>query len=195
MSLKWLAFVVDTDTYAGNFERSLLAYVTGQKQDNFHDCDEKTAERVREELPSDVSAYFENNIGWGMDDLDDVPMLSRVIVHSTPGWFNNSMGGHFKEGQEAEAYEHYKNEVAENNKKYPTSGMKVSPTLLKCPAYQSVAIFINEVPPPDMLKLMKDRAADFCKSHIDIMGNTAPPIQVLGFRFVKKHSLYTERPA
>lgn len=195
MGLKWLAFVVDTDTYAGNFERSLLAYVTGQKQDNFHDFDEKTAERVREELPPDVSAYFENNIGWGLDDLDDVPMMSRVIVHSTPGWFNNGMGGHFKEGQEAEAFEDYKKQVAEYKSKHPGSSLDESPALIKCPSYQSVALFLNEVPPPEILHIMKERAAAFCKDHLDIMGDKAPPIEVLGFRFVEQHVTYVERPA
>jgi hypothetical protein len=195
MSRKWLAFVVDTDTYAGNFERSLLAYVTGQKQDNFHDFDEKTAERVQDELPPDVSAHFENNIGWGLDDLDDAPMMSRVTVHPTPGWFNHGMGGHYKDGQEAEAFEHYKQAIADYEKAHPGCDLHASPTLNKCPAYQSVAIFINEVPPPEILSLMKERATAFCKDHLDIMGDKAPPIEILGFRFVEQHVTYVERPA
>lgn len=195
MSMKWLAFVVDTDTYAGNFERSLLAYVTGQKQDNFHDFDEKTADRVRDELPPDVSAYFENNIGWGLDDLDDVPMMSRCVVHHTPGWFSHGRGGHYKDGQEHEAFEDYKKRIVEDKKLHPGYDLHWSPTLIKCPSYQSVAIFLNEVPPPEILSIMKARSVAFCKDHLDIMGTKAPTIEVLGFRFVEQHVTYTERPA
>lgn len=194
MSRKWLAFVVDTDTYAGNFERPMLAYVTGVKQDNFHDCDEKTADQVTDEFPEDVRAFFENNIGWGLDDGDDVPMIARCVIVPTPGWFNHGMGGHYKDGQEAEAFEDYKKECAKYKSQHPASSIEASPKLNKCPAYQSVAIFINDVPPPDMLKLMKDRATEFCKKPTSL-GRPIPPLGLLGFRFVELHTNYVDRPA
>ena len=46
-------FVIDTDIYAGNFERQMCAYITGQ----IGECEvgKENAELARQEIPNEVA--------------------------------------------------------------------------------------------------------------------------------------------
>ena len=59
-------FVIDTNEYAGNFEREMCAWLTGQ----VGECDvgKEMAAVARAELGPKTTEYFENNIGMVADD-------------------------------------------------------------------------------------------------------------------------------
>ena len=82
-------FIVDTGSYAGNFERELCAYVTGM----LGECE--VGSDQAEEFASQLSANpFEEIIEQIMDDSG----CSRpVSIWKTPGWFNNGAGKHYRE--------------------------------------------------------------------------------------------------
>jgi hypothetical protein len=80
-------FVIDTDTYAGNFERQMCAYVTGQ----IGECGvgEENAELAKQEIPDEVARLEEL-----IESVPDEHGCHRpVSIFPTPGWFSPGMGG------------------------------------------------------------------------------------------------------
>jgi len=126
-------FVIDTDKYSGNFERELCAYITGQTGD----CGvgQKIKEHVYSTIPKDKIDTFENLIGV---EPDEHGCYRPVKIYTTPGIYNNGMGFHYKEGEENKA-------------------------LVAFPAYQSVAICLNENPNQKIINYMKQRAEEYAK--------------------------------
>ncbi len=84
-------FIIDTEDYAGNFERELCAYLTGC----IGDCGvgQDMAELFCEETGLEP---FENV----MQEADDHGCMRPASAYPTPGWFNHGFGGHFREGDE-----------------------------------------------------------------------------------------------
>lgn len=179
-------FVIDTEQYAGSFERELTAYVTGQ----VGDC----------EVGYDLVKYYTSETGdenhERFDNLlehrsDENGCRRPCAIYPTPGWFNTGYGEHFKNGQEVEALEHYKTSV----KNYHTNTIKerkriravleagekysnwtiadcdreisqnedrieeelALTTVHKYPAYLSVAIFFESKPSAELVAFMKER--------------------------------------
>ena len=146
-----LAFVVDTESYSGNFERQMCGYITGV----IGEC----------EVGSEEAAEF-NNEHPGQNPFDDIVMQvpdehgcrRPVAIWPTPGWFNNSMGGHFRDGDLSTAQKHYRASCLEeaqerpyaddgNNKRHEAEcRARAEEQVTECPAYQSVAIFFGEEP-------------------------------------------------
>jgi len=181
-------FVIDTETYAGNFERETCAYATGQ----VGHCgvgEEEAAQFEDEAMKEKIGDIirFEN---------DEHGCARPASIWPTPGWFNNGVGGHFKPGQEAEALEHYKaymrkergdsiKSLQENNLKELEAGRPYANWTIpavhkqiaeyrkeiekaealtkpqKYDAYNSVAIFFDKKPTAEMIEVMKQRAQDF----------------------------------
>lgn len=83
------AIIIDTEMYAGNFEREMVAYVTGE----VGECGVGTdaAEVAQEELPAEARAWFEMNI---VQTSDEHGCWRPASIAPTPGWSNN---GHGKE--------------------------------------------------------------------------------------------------
>ena len=84
-------FVIDTDAYAGGFERQMCAYVTGQ----IGECEvgKEQAQVAQREIPH-VVAQLEDLI----DQVPDEHGCHRpVSIFPTPGWFNHGMGGYFRD--------------------------------------------------------------------------------------------------
>lgn len=84
--------VIDTEQYSGNFEREMCAYVTGQ----FGDCG------VGSELVDAYSSSIKHLSWWdehtcAEDDDKGYGCYRPASIWTTPGWFNNGMGGHFKD--------------------------------------------------------------------------------------------------
>lgn len=81
-------FIIDTDTYAGNFERELTAWCTG----HIGECcvGKGYADSFREECPAMVDAF---------DDLiihlpDEYQCYRPTTIYPTPGWSNDGNGHH-----------------------------------------------------------------------------------------------------
>ncbi len=65
-SFEGFAFIIDTNEYAGNFEREMCAYMTAQ----YGDCEVglETAESVRDKIPPNVLEWFEDNLNSEPDN-------------------------------------------------------------------------------------------------------------------------------
>ncbi len=153
-----VVFAIDTKDYSGNFEREMCAFVTGQ----VGECEVglEFTEDAAEELKS--FKWIEEHIVQEADDADS-PCLRPCAIWPTPGRVNNGRGGHFDED-------------------------KISPE--KCwgnhywPAYESVAIFFDEIPPQDVIDEMIERAKIFALDRPDWMDyqGKKKPITITGFR-------------
>lgn len=126
-----IIFVVHTNSYAGNFERELCAYITGQ----VGECEvgDDLAEMFAEEVGEDMQEAFAEIIGSNTDDNG----CSRPCeIYPTPGRLNNGVGTHFDAAPGQTGY----------------------------PAYESVAIYFDEMPTDEMFDLMKARTAEYAKT-------------------------------
>lgn len=81
--MKYYALVVDTDQYAGNFEREMASYCTGLEFP-------RGAEYITDEV--------ENAEWWEDNTYDDGE--EGCSIWTTPGWFNNGMGWHYEDTPE-----------------------------------------------------------------------------------------------
>lgn len=155
-------FIVDTEQYAGNFERELTAWITGA----VGECEvgREFANIAEKELPLDTRKWFEMNV---TNCPDDRGCYRPTSLWETPGWYNNGSGKEFK---------------VEPGENPPKKGY---------PAYLSVAIFLDEEPPPEIVEVMKERARSF---------NQRPgrrewdrDITVTGFRLIEQKVTKTTR--
>lgn len=101
---KWI-FVIDTEQYAGNFERPMCAYCTGVVGECEVGAEE--ADLYREEVDHDLF-----NDGMALEqrpDDSDHPCRRPCAIWPTPRWFNNGRGGHFRDdpAEEADALAHW----------------------------------------------------------------------------------------
>ena len=73
-------FIIDTDTYAGNFWRELCAFVTGQVSE----CGvgEEAASHTRGEIGNEILAWFSENV---VRETDDSGCARPVKIWTTPG--------------------------------------------------------------------------------------------------------------
>jgi hypothetical protein len=131
-------FVIDTDSYAGNFEREMTAYITGKSGE----CG------VGQELTDKFPDYFDEDLVISAPDERGCRRPCEII--ETPGWFKTGLGGHFKEGQEKEAEEHY----VESLKAHDMPQKKMQ----KHPAYLSVGIFLSRLPTKEETRKIRTRA-------------------------------------
>lgn len=158
-------FVVDTDSYAGNFERDMCAHITGQ----IGECGVGAEYRTDiEDLKEDhydfdlekICSWLENHV---IQVPDDHACYRPCTIWPTPGRTNNGNGGH--------------SDVTDSNP-------------MKWPAYESVAIFINEEPPEDVARFMVIRANTFYIRATK--WSPAEEIKVKGCRLVKETTVVTE---
>ena len=195
---------IDTNEYSGNFEREMCAFITGQ----IGECGvgDHLIVEAREELAEDT---FNNTLEWIEEHIvqesDDNGCYRPCSIWPTPGWYNNGMGGHYKDepGAEEQAlkdnYEALVNYNAgqlamvtariENNDFEDSSQpgawdkaacirtknridkelaeAKAKAKVNKWPAYMSVAIFFEEVPPKEVMDVIIDRARHFATERPD----------------------------
>ncbi|MBS3089663.1 hypothetical protein J4461_02150 [Candidatus Pacearchaeota archaeon] len=196
-------FVIDTDKYAGNFEREMCAYITGQ----IGECEvgKENAKLARQEIP-DVVARLDELI----DSVPDENGCHRpVSIFPTPGWFNNGMGGHFRDGQEEKALAHYKQETKKYYEKAPESyaenlrekvrvegQQKIDEAnaltvVQKYPAYMSIAIYFHSIPDRDLIDVIKQRARDIAAQGVGLRLFESQ-VRIDGFRFLEQYTTYKE---
>lgn len=155
MSTDWIndyaapwVFVIDTDQYAGNFEREMCAYCTGM----IGQCGvgEEMMELFKEDFKLEANKYDEDN-----------PFMDYIDI-----WVMNDDGC----GR-------------------PTSIWR-SPSGDGC---NSVAIFFEQEPTEELIKIMKERAQSFVKDRPDAKEHrTTNPFKILGFRLLKQVVTITE---
>lgn len=192
MSQKFI-IVVDTDRYAGNFERDSVSFATGLE------CGlGKETRLAREELSLPVLSWWEAHV-LEVEDREGVPRLAHIMP--TPGFFNHGLGNHFPSTEEgrrlaledykavATKYERDAIERLENTE--PGKGgwteeniredlMERKETLEKIasatsvkehPSYQSVAIYLDQVPAADLLELFERRIKRYLSEQsIEMLG-------------------------
>lgn len=184
-------FVVDTDHYAGSFQRELCAFVTG----TIGECGVGKEDKKLFEQDFPDENPFENSIDQCMDMYG---CHRPVVIWSTPGWFNWGIvdrGMNFRDGQEAEAeadrQKYYAEEVkrswyvdeSANERARAECRARAQRPMEKCPAFMSVGILFHEKPTDDLVCLMKERSARYCQEH---------DIPLTGFRFFKLEVVETE---
>jgi hypothetical protein len=162
----WL-FVIDTENYAGNFERPLCAYVTGV----VGECGvgEDETEIFNKEMAVNEYAYDEGKHPFQFVIMlpDEHGCRRPVTIFPTPGFFNDGMGGIYKTGEEERALREYREKchleaerLYKGSKEFWEEKAK-SRTLTKHPAYLSVAIFMNREPKDGEVAIMIDRSKKF----------------------------------
>ena len=155
-----LIFVIDTDSYAGNFERELCAYMTG--------CVGECG------VGDDMRTIFETEVGdpdelfeFIVSEPDEHGCSRPVTIYPNPRWFNDGNGNHYREGEKAK-------ELFQN---------------IKWPAYNSVAIFYDENEElgysQEKLKIMKERALKFFELKNEKSWKDFSNVKIEGFRTIK----------
>lgn len=155
---------INTERYAGNFERELCAYVTGQ----YGECGvgDLIAQGAQKSIKNLV--WFEHHLQWEPDEFD---CRRPVIIQPTEGWFNNGMGKCYK--TEGADFERAKDEAVETYREYHRSVQdqkseefyaNYRATWHGWPAWNTVGILIDDLPAPSevMIEIQK-RAEAFCR--------------------------------
>jgi len=158
-----IIFAIHTDSYSGNFERELCAYITGQ----VGDCGvgDDMAERFVEDLGEDLQEEFGEMIG---EHRDDHGISRPCVIYPTPGRYNNGMGQMFDctPGNSDPQY----------------------------PAYESVAIYFDEMPTDEMFDLMKARTDEYAKSEYNRKSyfKDRAPLIIRGFELIVEETTVKE---
>lgn len=86
-------FIIDTDQYAGNFERELTAYCTGIVGD-CHVGEEFLDEKISPGIFDNVLDLFENAVEMVPDE--EYGYMRSTTIYPTPGYYNDGKGNHIK---------------------------------------------------------------------------------------------------
>jgi hypothetical protein len=173
MSREWprdeKAIIIDTEQYAGNFEREMVAFITAQTGD----CGvgKESQALAEEELPEEALEWFESNV---MMMADEHGCFRPASIAPTPGWYNDGHGKHYPDSEKAaDLWE---------GKKHP--------------AYQSVEFVVAEWPPENVMNIISSRAKVFCQRfHKErevlsrmscLKGNSKKEIPLLGIRWAER---------
>ena len=136
--------IVDTEQYAGNFERDMVAFITGQ----VGECEvgQEQATTARTELAASTLAWFDNNT---MQLPDDHGCHRPANLAPTPGWYNDGNGNHKK--------------MKGDSTKKPKHNAYLS---VEMQFYRPLSFEIQQV--------IADRAVRFCADHCMFGGDPDP---------------------
>jgi len=179
--------VVDTDTYAGHFERELVAHMTG----HVGDCGvgDALAAAARAELPSRVREWADAHV-VKLPAADEQRCCRPAGLVPTPGWFNTGLGDHFPDGTSTEVVRAAYEKAARAELAYRADGLErqrasaimrpdieaIDAALVEArewtenllaqgpgryAAYLSVAVWLAAPPPEWVVKTFKERAWSF----------------------------------
>lgn len=178
-------FVIDTERYAGNFEREMTAYCTGQ----VGECGvgEAEAKKFAKGCKNTTLAKLFSDLILHVPD--DHGCCRPTSVWPTPGWWNDGLGNEYPDSEWGKQYtiDKYREEA----KKHQTKTDKDLPG--KWPAYHSVAIFFSGLPPDNLRYVIRERARDYCENLKNFKGGAAP-IKLIGFRLLKEVVSYEQFP-
>ncbi len=200
ISVPAFIFVVDTTSYAGNFERELCAAVTGEL--GICGVGDKERDMFRGRFP-DVD--FSEIIAQVQDDHGNPRPVS---IYPTPGYYNDGMGGAYTDADDpTEVYKRY---VKANEDYYQPHIVRAEKYIAdgdarwerdlagyhkrladareqgpgKFPSYQSVAIYFDTRPSEEQIAFLKDRANEYAAKK---------KLTILGFRLVQNVLTTTEQ--
>lgn len=191
-------FVIDTDRYAGNFEREMFSFMTGEKADESRVGDAEVALFQADYPNDDRFVLFLMNV----PDRYDISRPVSIWPSPLGIWFNNGMeGGDFIDDgtHEEEAQDHYVECCLDEARREPYAATLIDANqehqdkwltlaaqrFQKKPSYFSVAIFLATCPDNTLLTFMMDRARMFC---------ILRGINIYGFRLLKPELLLPEVP-
>lgn len=169
-----IIFCVDTDTYAGGFERELCAYMTGI----IGECG--VGEEAKRLFEKDGHEPLEDLVGAYVPD--EHGCCRPAAIQPTPGWFNDGMGGHYRESNydEADVIKKHNKEVEDYAKntiergysdkayaKKEAERFRKEHTMTKLtkkdkhPAFNSAGIYLTREPTKKEIEFLKERANKF----------------------------------
>lgn len=198
--------VVDTNAYAGNFERELCAYATGQLDET------RRGERVltSDQQPPVHSDWWAEHV---VQEATAHDTLSPVEIAITPGWINNGHGGCYLDLPEnheparaaakeaakafhAPAIEKARRQLASGvyEQNWDEAGCRRTIEAAEnsiatagdrfYPAYLSVAIAVDETPPKDVLEEFRDRVETFFAEIWPRHSFADAAVRVSGYRLI-----------
>jgi hypothetical protein len=186
-------FIIDTNKYAGNFEREMCAYLTGV----IGECG------VGNDLMN-----INTKINGVIQQPDDNNFFRPCSIYPTPNYYNNGLGFQYQEGEEELALLKYKEyvikeetkwmELEENHrgKNVPTwtdsaidnsikrrkekiKDVSNKTQVDKYPSYQSVIIFFKDDSlTEEVMNIMKERAYMFLEKKVGKMFNYHPDLDI-----------------
>jgi hypothetical protein len=175
--------LIDTDKYAGNFERDMCAFITGV----IGECgvgDEAQVIALKE-LDPETKEWFKDNVALIADEHG---CARPATIGRTPGWFNDGHGTNWKDGADPEEIkavrlasvldyytplvENAEKRIAEGETQWGASlyGYKQSikeakiGEFTKYPAACSVGIYFETLPPVNIVAIIKSRAEKFTET-------------------------------
>jgi hypothetical protein len=169
---------LDTNQYAGNFERELCAYLTGR----VGECGvgENFISHFTNE--SKFPDWWEANINL---EPDEHGCMRPATIVSTPGWFNNGYGLHLLETEE-----NYKLAASHALKQWTTHNIDADVSSFKParhPCYNNVGIFVLNFPPLEVFEEMQARASNFflerASLHLKSSDVYVSEVRYLDFRY------------
>jgi len=169
--MQQLSLLIDTDSYAGNFERPMFYYITGMSDRPYEEPTWFEYADLHEEAQAAAVAAgidFEDLLEARPHEHDGMYWDAFVEIAPTPGYLNNGSGLCYKD-------------TPVNSKKRKSL----------FPAYQSVKIFLSREPTKKELKYMKERALGFCGLPKKCTWDQRPLI--LGFRVETELTTITSR--
>ena len=164
-------FIIDTDTYAGNFERQLAAYCTGVVGECTVGTEEATL--FKQECPdrSDITNIVDQK-------ADEHGCFRPVTIWETPGYWNDGLGSEWPDSEwgSEKAIKAYQKSQTEY-RRYLVGEATSTPE--KYPAYLSVAIYFRRELSQEECWFLMNRAIRFKTAYPKEISN------ILGFRHIQ----------
>jgi len=181
-------FVVDTEQYAGNFEREMTAYCTGI----IGECEKgkEHAALFKEECP-DFTKLMYNIVAQVPDEHG---CHRPTSIYPTPGFWNDGMGNEYPDLEHGK--QHTIDKYRETIREYQmtSGGMKDKDADTAMPgkhsSYQSVAMFFHERPSIETLGFLMTRAKKFTEVWKNYKFGCE--IKIIGFRLVQEEVVTKE---
>lgn len=191
------AIIIDTDSFAGNFDSLLCAYVTGLLGESGGERD--IAIKARKEL----GKHFEWFYKYHARQTDEYGQERPEALEPTPGYFNDGMGNAYKKGFSPElVYSNYVKAVEDyylphitqaiNHPEGTESDIRRMRQIIKDakkngpghePSYQSIIMFFERKPNTALMKIVRERAEAYAKDPGD---KYIRPFKIIGVRLIKR---------
>ncbi len=169
--------IIDTEQYAGNFERELCAYCTG----HVGECEvgDDEADIFEKEEPG--CKLFQNVTL----EPDENGCHRPVKLYVTPGWWNDGLGSEYPDSEWGKAHtkEKYKKSARESKLKKTSIG--------HFPAYLSIAILFSDRPSQEEIDMIVKRALKFGK-YWKTKKTWGTDVTITGLRVLREHTVVDE---